>query len=100
MRQGELQITDPDRVAQAKPRTGQISQICLGADSFARRKTKHLFIQENEEAMMRFDRGMSQDQVIVLAAAHANHWLVIIELNGTEHLGMVDELKHSSVVQN
>ena len=71
MRQAKPEIADAELVSWAKLGTGQTWEVSLRGDSLTRRQTKHLLVPEHEQAMMRFDRRMAQNQIVVFAASDA-----------------------------
>src|SRR5258706_6479318 len=97
VRQAEIEIADAQRVPWAKLRAGQSAQIGLRGDGLAWRQKKHLLPTEHQQTVMRINRRMRKDQVVVLVASDANDGLVIFEVNGAEDRSMVNKFKHRAL---
>ena len=100
MRQAELELADLDVVPCAELGSRQAAQVGLRGDGMARREVEHLLAAEHEQAVLRFDRGMPQHQVIVLAASGANCRPAIFKIDGAEDSRMVNQLKHVALLRS
>ena len=90
----ELKIPKLEQVRRAKLGSSQALQFdCIGHRE-TRREAEHLFVPEHQQAVAGKDRGVLQDQVVILAPPDPNDGLVVFEINGAEDGSMVNELKH------
>ena len=99
MRQVKLEFTNPKLIPGAVLGPRRAPQIRSRGDGLGRWNTKQLFFAEHELAVIWFHGGMSQDQIVVAAAADADHGLLVFEFDGAQGGRVINQLKHAGLVE-
>ncbi len=98
-RQAEGDVTNLKLIAKTKFSADQSRQIGFPGYEMPRRQPEHVCIAKNQQAVMRFNRRMPQNEIVIFAAPDSDHASVIFQVDRAENGIMVNQLEHGCRVR-